>query len=203
MSLLVAGVDEAGRGPLAGPVCVAAVILDPARPIAGVNDSKQLSERKREALYPLIAEHALAWRSEFVEAGEIDTLNILQATMTGMRRAVCALSPAAQHALIDGNRVPDGLPCIATAIIDGDASEPSIMAASILAKVARDARMRELHAQYPQYGFDRHKGYPSAMHRDTLQKHGPCPQHRRSFAPVQRALAAGAQHDLRHLASGT
>ena len=203
MNLLVAGVDEAGRGPLAGPVCVAAVILDPARPIEGLNDSKQLSERKRDALYPLIVERALAWRIEFVEAGEIDALNILQATMTGMRRAVAALSPSAGHALIDGNRVPDGMPCAATAIIDGDASEPAIMAASILAKVARDARMRELHAQYPQYGFDRHKGYPSAMHRDALQKHGPCPQHRRSFAPVQRALAAGAQHDLRHLASGT
>lgn len=203
MTILVAGVDEAGRGPLAGPVCVAAVILDPNRPIAGLNDSKQLSERRREALYPLVIERALAWRIEFVEAVEIDALNILQATMTGMRRAIAALAPAAQHALIDGNRVPDGLPCAATAIIDGDASEASIMAASILAKVARDARMRELHLQYPQYGFDRHKGYPSAMHRQALQMHGPCPQHRRSFAPVQRALAACAQHDLRHLASGT
>ena len=199
----VCGVDEAGRGPLAGPVCVAAVILDPARRIDGLNDSKQLSERRREALYPLIVERALAWRTEFVEAGEIDALNILQATMAGMRRAVAALSPCAQHALIDGNRVPDGLRCPATAIIGGDASEPSIMAASILAKVARDARMRELHAQFPQYGFDRHKGYPSAMHREALRTHGPCPQHRRSFAPVQRALREGAQHDLRHRASGT
>ena len=123
--------------------------------------------------------------------------------MAGMRRALAALSPCAQHALIDGNRVPDGLSCPATAIIGGDASEPSIMAASILAKVARDARMRELHAQFPQYGFDRHKGYPSAMHREALRTHGPCPQHRRSFAPVQRALCEGAQHDLRHRASGT
>ncbi len=203
MNLLVAGVDEAGRGPLAGPVCVAAVILDPARAIDGLNDSKQLSERRREALYPLIVERALAWRIEFVEADEIDTLNILRATMTGMRRAVAALSPCAQHALIDGNRVPEEMPCAATAIIDGDALEPSIMAASILAKVARDARMHELHAHYPQYGFDRHKGYPSAMHREALRMHGPCPQHRRSFAPVQRALQEGAQHDLRHLASGT
>ena len=201
--ILVAGVDEAGRGPLAGPVCVAAVILDPARGIDGLNDSKQLSERRREALYPLIVERALAWRIEFVEAGEIDALNILQATMAGMRRALAALSPCAQHALIDGNRVPDGLRCPATAIIGGDASEPSIMAASILAKVARDARMRELHAQFPQYGFDRHKGYPSARHREALRTHGPCPQHRRSFAPVQRALCEGAQHDLRHRASGT
>ena len=203
MSMLVAGVDEAGRGPLAGPVCVAAVILDPARAIDGLNDSKQLSERRREALSPLIIERALAWRIEFVEADEIDALNILQATMTGMRRALAALTPAAGHALIDGNRVPADLSCAATAIIGGDASEPSIMAASILAKVARDARMRDLHAQYPQYGFDRHKGYPSARHREALQLHGPCPQHRRSFAPVQRALLAGTQHDLRHLASGT
>jgi ribonuclease HII len=203
MSLLVAGVDEAGRGPLAGPVCVAAVILDPARPIDGLDDSKELSERRREALYPLIVERALAWRIEFVEAGEIDALNILQATLLGMRRAVAALSPAAEHALVDGNRVPDGMPCAATAIIDGDATEPSIMAASILAKVARDARMRELHVHYPQYGFDRHKGYPSAMHREALRTHGPCPQHRRSFAPVQRAIALAAQRDLRHLASGT
>jgi ribonuclease HII len=203
MSLLVAGVDEAGRGPLAGPVCVAAVILDPARPIDGLDDSKELSERRREALYPLIVERALAWRIEFVEAGEIDALNILQATLLGMRRAVAALSPAAEHALVDGNRVPDGMPCAATAIIDGDATEPSIMAASILAKVARDARMRELHVHYPQYGFDRHKGYPSAMHREALRTHGPCPQHRRSFAPVQRAIALATERDLRHLASGT
>jgi ribonuclease HII len=194
MNRLVAGVDEAGRGPLAGPVCVAAVILDLAYPIAGLGDSKQLGERRREALYPLILERALAWRIEFVEAAEIDALNILQATLLGMRRAVAALSPCAQHALIDGNRVPAGMPCAATAIIGGDASEPSIMAASILAKVARDARMRELHLQYPQYGFDRHKGYPSAIHREALRRHGPCPQHRRSFAPVRAALAFAAVH---------
>ncbi len=190
MTALVAGVDEAGRGPLAGPVCVAAVILDPARPIAGLGDSKQLSERRREALYPQIMERALAWRIEFVEAAEIDARNILQATMAGMRRAVAALSPAATHALVDGNRIPDGLTCPATAIIDGDALEPAIMAASILAKVARDARMRALHLQYPAYGFDRHKGYPSPLHREALRLHGPCPEHRRSFAPVRNALAA-------------
>ena len=190
MTLLVAGVDEAGRGPLAGPVCVAAVILDPARAIDGLDDSKQLSERKREALYPLILERALGWRIEFVEAAEIDAINILQATLLGMRRAVLGLSPATTHALVDGNRVPDGLPCAATAIIDGDALEPAIMAASVLAKVARDARMRDLHLQFPQYGFDRHKGYPSALHREALRLHGPCPQHRRSFAPVRQALAA-------------
>ena len=190
MTALVAGVDEAGRGPLAGPVCVAAVILDPARAIDGLGDSKQLSERRREALYPLILERAVAWRIEFVEVAEIDQRNILQATMAGMRRAVALLSPAAAHALVDGNRVPDGLPCPATAIIDGDALEPAIMAASILAKVARDARMHALHEQYPAYGFDRHKGYPSPLHREALRLHGPCPEHRRSFAPVRAALAA-------------
>ena len=190
MTALVAGVDEAGRGPLAGPVCVAAVILDPARAIDGLGDSKQLSERRREALYPLILERAVAWRIEFVEAAEIDQRNILQATMAGMRRAVALLSPAAGHALVDGNRVPDGLPCPATAIVDGDALEPAIMAASILAKVARDARMRALHLQYPAYGFDRHKGYPSPLHREALRLHGPCPEHRRSFAPVRDALTA-------------
>ena len=184
----IAGVDEAGRGPLAGPVTVAAVILDPARTIAGLNDSKQLSERKREALYPLILERALAWRIEFVEADEIDRLNILQATLTGMRRALEGLAIAPQHALIDGNRIPNHLPCPATAIIGGDASEPAISAASILAKVARDARMQTLHAQYPHYGFDRHKGYPSAAHRAALLVHGPCPEHRRSYAPVRALL---------------
>ena len=185
---LIAGVDEAGRGPLAGPVVVAAVILDPARPISGLDDSKKLSERKRDALYPLIIERALAWHIEYVEADEIDRLNILQATLAGMRRSLQGLAVAPAHALIDGNRLPDGLPCPATAIIGGDASEPAISAASILAKVARDARMRELHAHYPHYGFDRHKGYPSPLHLAALHAHGPCPQHRRSYAPVRRAL---------------
>lgn len=184
-TLLVAGVDEAGRGPLAGPVSVAAVILDPARPIDGLNDSKKLSEARREALYPLIVERALAWRIEFVEADEIDRLNILQATLAGMRRAVLALQPAAAFARIDGNKVPNHLPCPAEALIGGDALEPAIMAASILAKVARDRLMRELHAQWPQYGFDRHFGYPTPEHLAALRAHGPCPQHRRSFAPVR------------------
>ena len=184
----IAGVDEAGRGPLAGPVTVAAVILDPTHPIAGLNDSKQLSERKREALYPLILERALAWRIEFVEADEIDRINILQATLTGMQRALEGLAITPQHALIDGNRIPNHLPCPATAIIGGDASEPAISAASILAKVSRDRRMLELHAHYPHYGFDRHKGYPSAAHRAALLAHGPCPEHRRSYAPVRALL---------------
>ena len=188
--LLVAGVDEAGRGPLAGPVAAAAVILDPARPIDGLNDSKKLSEARREALYPLIVERALAWRIEFVEADEIDRLNILQATLAGMRRAVLALQPAAAFARIDGNRVPDDLPCPAEALVGGDAREPAIMAASILAKVARDRLMRELHAQWPQYGFDRHMGYPTPEHLAALRAHGPCPQHRRSFAPVRQSSGA-------------
>lgn len=199
--LRIAGVDEAGRGPLAGPVSVAAVILHPDRPIDGLNDSKQLTEARREALYPLIVERALAWRIEFVEADEIDALNILQATLTGMRRALAGLSPAADCARIDGNRLPTGLPCAAEAIIGGDAIEPAIMAASILAKVARDRRMLELHLRYPHYGFDRHKGYPSPAHRAALATHGPCPEHRRSYAPVRDAmlsLAAAA-----HPASGT
>ncbi|MBS0214652.1 MAG: ribonuclease HII [Proteobacteria bacterium] len=185
---LVAGVDEAGRGPLAGPVTVAAVILDPMRPIAGLNDSKKLSEAKREALYPQIVKHALAWHIEFVEADEIDRLNILQATLAGMRRAVLALRPAALLARIDGNKIPTGMPCAAEALVGGDAIEPAIMAASILAKVARDRHMRELHARWPHYGFDRHMGYPTPAHLAALTEHGPCPQHRRSFAPVRNCL---------------
>lgn len=188
--LLIAGVDEAGRGPLAGPMTVAAVILDPARPIAGLDDSKKLSEAAREALFPLIVERALAWRIEFVEADEIDRLNILQATLTGMRRALEGLQPRADAARIDGNKLPRDLPCPAEALIGGDAIEPAIMAASILAKVARDRRMRELHLRYPAYGFDRHKGYPSPAHLDALNRHGPCAEHRRSYAPVRVAIAA-------------
>ncbi len=188
--LRIAGVDEAGRGPLAGPVSVAAVILDPRHPIEGLNDSKKLSEARREALYPLIVERALAWRIEFVECGEIDRLNILQATLTGMRRALEGLSPSADAVRIDGNRLPQGLPCPAEALVGGDAIEPAIMAASILAKVARDRRMLELHALHPQYGFDRHKGYPSPAHLAALTTHGPCPEHRRSYAPVREALTA-------------
>ncbi len=184
-SPLVAGVDEAGRGPLAGPVSVAAVILDPARPIAGLNDSKKLSEARREVLYPQIIECALAWHIEFVTAQEIDNLNILQATLEGMRRAVCALQPAAQFARIDGNRIPTGLPCAAEALVGGDALDPAIMAASILAKVARDRAMVAMHDQFPAYGFAVHKGYPTPAHLAALAAHGPCTQHRRSFAPVR------------------
>ncbi|MGY0504327.1 ribonuclease HII [Luteimonas sp. e5] len=189
---LVAGVDEAGRGPLAGPVAVAAVILDPARPVPGLDDSKKLTEVRREALAPRIREQALAWRVVFVEAEEIDRLNILQATLAGMARALCELQPAPAFARIDGNRLPPGLPCPAEALVGGDARDAAIMAASVLAKTARDARMRELDLRHPEYGFARHKGYPSAAHLAALQQHGPCAEHRRSFAPVQRALQARA-----------
>lgn len=184
----VAGVDEAGRGPLAGPVAVAAVILDPARPIAGLGDSKALTEARREALEPLIRECALAWHVELVSAAEIDRLNILRATLEGMARAVHALQPCAEHALIDGNRLPPGLPCPAEALVKGDAREPAIMAASILAKVARDRLMRELDLRHPGYGFAVHKGYPTADHLENLRRLGPCDEHRRSFAPVRACL---------------
>jgi ribonuclease HII len=141
-------------------------------------------------LYPRILERALAWKIVFVEADEIDRRNIFQATMHGMREALLGVAHVADCARIDGNRLPKDLPCPAEAWVGGDARDRAIMAASILAKVARDARMRELHAQHPQYGFDRHKGYPSPLHREALRLHGPCPEHRRSFAPVRNALAA-------------
>lgn len=185
---LIAGVDEAGRGPLAGPVTVAAVILDPKRQIRGLNDSKQLSEADREKLYPRIIERAIAWRIEFIEREEIDRLNIFQATMEGMRRAVSALAPAADLARIDGNRIPPRLPCPAEALIGGDRLDRAIMAASILAKVARDRTMVQLHEHFPEYGFARHKGYSTPEHLSALQRHGPCEHHRRSFAPVREAL---------------
>lgn len=187
----IAGVDEAGRGPLAGPVLVAAVILDPARPIAGLADSKTLSAKRREALFELIRERALAYRIERVEAAEIDRLNILQATLTGMARALRGLLPAADLALIDGNRLPRDLPCPAHAIVRGDALEPAISAASILAKVTRDRLMVAFDATHPGYGFAVHKGYPTPAHLAALRRLGPCPQHRHSFAPVRSMLAQG------------
>lgn len=185
---LVAGVDEAGRGPLAGPVVVAAVILDPARPISGLADSKVLTPARREELAAEIRAHALAWSVVEVGVAEIDALNILQASLVGMSRALRALAPQASLALIDGNKLPRDLPCAGKAIVDGDATEPAIGAASILAKVARDARMRELDALHPGYGFSVHKGYPTATHRAALERLGPCPEHRRSFAPVKQQL---------------
>ena len=187
-SIFIAGVDEAGRGPLAGPLAVAAVILDPDRPITGLNDSKKLSEARREALFPLIIERALAFCVVLIEPDEIDRLNIFQATMTGMSRAVAGLEPAAHEALIDGNKMPKDLPCRGRAIVGGDALEPAISAASILAKVSRDRLMVAMDAVYPGYGFAVHKGYPTPVHLATLQQLGPCAQHRRSFAPVRRLL---------------
>ncbi|HWU75206.1 MAG TPA: ribonuclease HII [Rhodanobacter sp.] len=187
-SVLVAGVDEAGRGPLAGPLAVAAVILDPMRPIAGLNDSKKLSEARREALYPQIVARALAYCIVLIEPDEIDRLNIFQATMTGMSRAVAGLAPAATEALVDGNRLPGDLPCPGRAIVGGDALEPAISAASILAKVSRDRLMLQLDQIHPGYGFARHKGYPTAAHLASLRQLGPCVQHRRSFAPVRVLL---------------
>ena len=197
MTLRIAGIDEAGRGPLAGPVVVAAVVFAPGRvPVNGLDDSKALSESRRGALYPRIVERALAWSIVYVEADEIDRRNIFQATMHGMREALRGVAHMADAARIDGNRLPRDLPCPAEAWVGGDARDRAIMAASILAKVARDARMRDLHLQYPQYGFDRHKGYPCPQHLRALREHGPCPQHRRSFAPVRDALGAPVQADL-------
>lgn len=185
-----AGVDEAGRGPLAGPVVVAAVILDPARPIAGLADSKQLREARRLALDGEIRERALAFCVIEVDAATIDRLNILQATLVGMRDAVRGLAIAADEALIDGNRLPKDLPCPARAIVDGDALIAEISAASILAKVHRDRLLVELDAVHPGYGFATHKGYPTPEHLAALQRLGPCPAHRRSFAPVKHFFAA-------------
>ena len=187
--LRVAGVDEAGRGPLAGPVAVAAVILDPRRRLRGLDDSKKLTRAQREALYPRIVERALAWHVEMVPVEEIDRLNILHATLEGMRRCILALGPQVELVRIDGNAVPRALPCLAEAVVGGDALEPAIMAASILAKVARDRLMCALHEEHPHYGFDVHKGYPTPAHLAALAAHGPCPHHRRSFAPVREAFA--------------
>ena len=181
----VAGVDEVGRGPLAGPVMAAAVILDPARPIDGLADSKLLSEQKREQLHILIQERAIAWAVGRAEIEEIDQINILQASLLAMRRAVLALRPQPEFALIDGNRCPV-LPCPAEAIIKGDMTVAAISAASILAKVTRDREMVELDQLYPGYGFASHKGYPTQAHLTALARLGITPIHRRSFAPVKK-----------------
>ena len=189
MTLRIAGIDEAGRGPLAGPVVVAAVVFAPGRtPVNGLDDSKALTAKKRELLHGRIVERALAWKVVFVEAGDIDRMNIYWATMHGMREALLGVAHVADCARIDGNRLPPDLPCPAEAWVRGDARDRTIMAASILAKVARDARMRELHQTHPAYGFDQHKGYACPQHLAALRRLGPCPQHRRSFAPVREAL---------------
>jgi ribonuclease HII len=186
---LVCGVDEAGRGPLAGPVVAAAVILDPARPIAGLNDSKQLSARRRVFLAEQIRRSALAWAVAEASVEEIDRINILQASLLAMQRAVTALVDRHRllpvQVLVDGNRCPE-LAYPVAAIIGGDGKIAAIAAASILAKTVRDDGMLELHAAYPQYGFDRHMGYPTALHLQALAEHGASPHHRRSFGPVAR-----------------
>lgn len=184
---IICGVDEAGRGPLAGPVFAAAVILDPSRPIEGLRDSKKLNEAKRDLLAPLIKAHALAWAIAEASEEEIDKLNILQASMLAMRRAVEALKTVPTLALIDGNRCPV-MPIQSIAIVGGDDKVEAISAASILAKTARDAALVELHAQYPQYCFDQHKGYGTALHLARLREHGASPVHRRSFAPVRQVI---------------
>jgi len=185
---MLAGVDEAGRGPLVGNVVAAAVILDPENPVDGLNDSKKLSARRREQLADQVRDRAIAWSVVSVDAGQIDRINILQATMLAMQQAVEQLAVQPAHVFIDGNRCPQiNLP--ATAIVKGDARIAEISAASILAKVERDAQMLVLHETYPQYGFDKHKGYPTKAHFEALAEHGPCPQHRTSYKPVRECLA--------------
>lgn len=184
---IVCGVDEAGRGPLAGPVVAAAVVLDPARPIVGLDDSKALSAKKRERLFDEIVAHALAYSVASASVEEIDSLNILHATMLAMKRAVEGLSVLPTLAKIDGNRCPM-LAIRSEAIVGGDALVPSISAASILAKVTRDRMLVELHQQFPMYGFDAHAGYGTPQHLAALREHGPCEHHRRSFAPVREAF---------------
>ncbi len=185
----IAGVDEAGRGPLAGPVVAAAVILPQDQDLRGLADSKKLSRTQRERLDREIRALALGYAIAMVSAVEIDAENILNASLKAMRAALHALQPAPDRALIDGNRCPSDLCCPAEAIVRGDASEPAISAASILAKVARDRLMEELDAQYPGYGFARHKGYPTRVHLEALRRLGPCAEHRLSFAPVRQCLA--------------
>ncbi len=194
MTEQVAGVDEVGRGPLAGPVVAAAVILDPSRPIDGLADSKALTEKRREALFDIIREHAAAWCIAEASVEEIDQLNILQASLLAMRRAVTGLEIRPTRALVDGNRDP-GLDCETRLVIGGDAIEPAIGAASILAKVARDRAMIKLDQAHPGYGLAGHKGYPTPAHLAALERLGASPLHRRSFAPVKRVLGLG-QVDL-------
>lgn len=184
---LIAGVDEVGRGPLVGAVVTAACILDPNKPIEGLTDSKKLTEKKREALAEEIKEKALSWSIARADADEIDELNILHATMLAMQRAVAHLSVQPDFVLIDGNRCPN-LPMPSLAVVKGDLRVAEISAASILAKVARDNEMKELDKLYPDFGFAKHKGYPTKLHFEMLAKFGPTPQHRQSFKPVKKAL---------------
>ncbi|MEP2619146.1 MAG: ribonuclease HII [Marinomonas sp.] len=185
---LLAGTDEAGRGPLAGEVVAAAVILDPNNPIAGLADSKKLSEKKREALFDEIQEKALAYAIASASIEEIDELNILHASMLAMSRSIDLLSIKPEHVLVDGNRLPPNLPCSAEAVVKGDARQAAISAASILAKVTRDRSIVEAAERYPGYGFEKHKGYPTAVHLEAIQRLGVTPIHRRSFGPVKKIL---------------
>lgn len=185
--LNICGVDEAGRGPLAGPVVAAAVILDPNKPIIGLGDSKKLSEKKRQLLYPQIKQRAKAWAIAEASASEIDDINILQASLLAMKRAVEKLQIKADHALIDGNKAPN-LSISCTCIIKGDEKEICIGAASILAKVYRDELLIKMDKEYPEYQFAKHKGYPTKLHKELLKTHGACQQHRRSFKPVRDCL---------------
>lgn len=184
----IAGVDEAGRGPLVGSVVAAAVILDPKRPIEGLNDSKKLTEKKREKLFVEIQEKALSWSIAEASAKEIDDINILQASLLAMRRAVEGLSIAPEHVLVDGNKVPQGLVVSCDAVVGGDALHAEISAASILAKVTRDRQMVAMDEQYPEYGFAKHKGYPTKAHFEAIAVHGVIDEHRRSYAPVRKVL---------------
>ncbi|USE34016.1 ribonuclease HII [Endozoicomonas sp. SCSIO W0465] len=185
--IIIAGVDEVGRGPLCGPVIAAAVVLGPTRPIKGLDDSKKLSEKRREALFDVICNNALAWSLGRAEVAEIDELNILHATMLAMQRAVKGLSVKPELAYIDGNRCPS-LSCRAEAIIKGDSRVAEIAAASIIAKVTRDREMQLMDEEWPGYGISKHKGYPTKMHLEALRKLGPTPVHRRSFKPVRELL---------------
>ena len=184
----IAGADEAGRGPLVGSVVAAAVILDPNNPIEGLNDSKKLTEKKREKLFIEIKEKALAWAIADASSQEIDDINILQASLLAMRRAVEKLEIRPDHLLVDGNKVPTGLQMSCDAVVGGDAIHPEISAASILAKVTRDHEMVELDKKYPQYGFAKHKGYPTKAHFEAIAQYGVIDEHRRSFGPVKKVI---------------
>ncbi|MFK4050777.1 ribonuclease HII [Acinetobacter venetianus] len=186
--MFVAGVDEAGRGPLVGSVVAAAVILDPNNPIEGLNDSKKLTEKKREKLFLEIKEKALAWSIAEATHAEIDEFNILQATFLAMRRAVEGLQTQPEKVIVDGNQIPKGITIPCEAIVGGDASHAEISAASILAKVTRDHQMKALDLQYPDFGFAKHKGYPTKAHFEAIAAHGVIDEHRRSYAPVRKAL---------------
>ena len=191
----ICGLDEAGRGPLSGPVVAAAVILDPARPIVGLNDSKKLSAKKREALALEIKEKALAWGIGSASAAEIDAINILQASFLAMTRAYAQLTVPAEKALVDGNRCPK-LPVLTEAVVKGDGKIACIAAASILAKTSRDATMLALHQDYPEYGFDKNKGYLTKEHLAALKKYGPCPLHRKTYSPVKEIISKCKQTEL-------